>query len=224
MRKRYFCNEITGHIAYIPAMRMLPLFLLPALGGCAKTEAPALPAPPASSAPVASFTLSAGITDIMKYQIDPSADALWDAVGTYVDQRGTVVRQPKSEQEWSAARGHAITIAEAANLLVMDGRRVSVAGHEVEDAGTPGNLNAAQAQEVIDGNRAAFVGFAKALHAVADDMLKAIDQKDAPALMNAGAALDEVCEGCHLKFWYPGQKIPPLPNEAPELKAGSKPL
>jgi hypothetical protein len=34
--------------------------------------------------------------------------------------------------------------------------------------------------------------------------------------MNAGAALDEVCESCHLKFWYPGQHIPPFPDEAPE--------
>ena len=30
------------------------------------------------------------------------------------------------------------------------------------------------------------------------------------------AALDEVCEGCHLKFWYPGQHIPLFPDQAPE--------
>jgi hypothetical protein len=48
-------------------------------------------------------------------------------------------------------------------------------------------------------------------------MLKATDARDASELMNAGAALDEVCEGCHLKFWYPGQHIPRFPNEAPEI-------
>lgn len=155
----------------------------------------------------------------MKYEVDPNADALWDAVGTYVDKHGTVVRQPRSDEEWSAAKGHAIVLAEAANLLLMDGRRVSVGGHEVEDAGTPGNLNAAQAQAAINANRTAFLGFVKALHEVADTMLQAAEAKDANALMNAGAALDEVCEGCHLKFWYPGQRIPRFPDEAPEIGA-----
>jgi hypothetical protein len=155
----------------------------------------------------------------MKYEVDPSADALWDAVGTYVDKHGTVVRQPRSDEEWSAAKGHAIVLAEAANLLLMEGRQVSVGGRDVEDAGTPGNLNAAQAQAAIDANRAAFIGFASALHGVADSLLKATEAKDAGALMNAGAALDEVCEGCHLKFWYPGQRIPRFKDEAPEIGA-----
>ena len=39
--------------------------------------------------PVAPFKLVAGITDIMRHEIDPSADALWDSVGTYVDKKGT---------------------------------------------------------------------------------------------------------------------------------------
>ena len=35
--------------------------------------------------------------------------------------------------------------------------------------------------------------------------------------MTAGETLDSVCESCHLKFWYPGEKIPVLPDQAPEI-------
>jgi hypothetical protein len=47
-------------------------------------------------------------------------------------------------------------------------------------------------------------------------LLKAVEAKDTDAMMEAGATMDQVCEGCHLKFWYPGQKIPRFPDEAPE--------
>jgi hypothetical protein len=119
-------------------------------------------------------------------------------------------------------RGHAIQLAEAANLLMMEGRQVATAGHDVEDSGTPGNLTAVQAQAAIDKDRTVFVGFTQALGDVAAQMVKATEDKNPAALLESGAALDEVCEGCHLKFWYPGQKIPSFPNEAPESGAPAR--
>jgi hypothetical protein len=29
------------------------------------------------------------------------------------------------------------------------------------------------------------------------------------AYLNAGGALDEACEGCHKRFWYPNAPTPP---------------
>jgi hypothetical protein len=89
---------------------------------------------------------------------------------------------------------------------------------KIEDQGTPGNLSAEQSQNLIDANRNSFASFASGLRVVGEQMLKAIDAKNPEDLMEAGAALDEVCEGCHLKFWYPGQRIPRFPNEAPETR------
>jgi hypothetical protein len=189
---------------------------------CAPSPPPPQAAPPPAVKPAVPVKLVAGITDIMRYEVDPSADALWDSVGTYVDKKGTEHRQPHTPEQWAEMRGRAIVLTEAANLLMLDGRQVATAGHEVEDSGTPGNLTAAQAQAAIDQNRQVFLGFAQALGDVAAQMVKATDDKDAAALLDAGAALDEVCESCHLKFWYPGQKIPPLPNEAPESRAAAK--
>jgi cytochrome c556 len=86
----------------------------------------------------------------------------------------------------------------------------------LEDHGTPGNLTAEQSQQAIDANRQTFVSFATALRGVGSELLKAVEAKDTDAMMEAGATMDQVCEGCHLKFWYPGQKIPRFPDEAPE--------
>jgi hypothetical protein len=193
------------------------------IAACTQNPAPqAIAAPTLAAKSAIPFKLVAGITDIMRYEVDPSADALWDSVGTYVDKKGTENRQPHTPEQWALMRGHALRLAEAANLLMMEGRQVAIAGHDVEDSGTPGNLTAAQAQAAIDKDRAVFVGFAQALGDVAAQMVKATGDKNPAVLLESGAALDEVCEGCHLKFWYPGQKIPSFPNEATELGATSR--
>ena len=36
--------------------------------------------------------------------------------------------------------------------------------------------------------------------------LKAIDTKNVEGLSDAGGAIDEACENCHLTFWYPNEK------------------
>ena len=91
-------------------------------------------------------------------------------------------------------------------------------GKQLEDHGTPGNLTAEQAEQAIAADRATFVAFSQALHDVGAALLKAADDRNPQGILDAGETLDEVCEGCHLKFWYPGQKIPAFPDQAPESK------
>jgi hypothetical protein len=182
------------------------------------------PAAISSAAPVgaASTTLLkpvAGISDIMASEVDPSADALWESVGTVVTKSGTKNVYPTADTQWNELRRHAVVLMEAANLLLMEGRRVARQGaQKIEDEGTPGNLSAEQSQKLIEENRASFAALAIALRTVGAQMLEAIEAKNPNALMEAGATLDEVCESCHLKFWYPGQKIPRFPDETTEIR------
>jgi cytochrome c556 len=180
------------------------------LGGCEKTAPP-----PATGASLLKPT--AGIQDIMASMIDPSADFLWESVSSTVTAEGTEEKQPRTEEEWSEVRRHAIILTESANLLLVEGRHVAREGKQLEDHGTPGNLTLEQVEQAIANDRATFVAFGQALHDVGAQMLKAADNKDVQAMMTAGEALDGVCESCHLKFWYPGQKIPLLPDQAPEI-------
>jgi hypothetical protein len=193
------------------------------LAGCQQQVTPKeVAAAPAAIAAIKSPSMLkpvAGISDIMAIEVDPSADALWASVGTVVTKSGTKNNRPTTDKQWDELRGRAVILIEAANLLLLDGRRVAREGvQKIEDQGTPGNLSAEQSQNLIDANRNSFASFASGLRVVGEQMLKAIDAKNPEDLMEAGAALDEVCEGCHLKFWYPGQRIPRFPNEAPETR------
>ncbi len=158
----------------------------------------------------------AGIQDVMAGMIDPAADFLWASVSTTVSGKETVEKQPRTDQEWAEVRRQAIILAEGANLIMMDGRHVVKEGGALEDHGTPGNLTAAESEEAIAKNRGSFLAFAQALRDVGASMLAAADAKNPQGLIDAGDTMDQVCEGCHLQFWYPGQKIPLFPDQAPE--------
>ena len=58
-------------------------------------------------------------------------------------------------------------------------------------------------EKMIAEEPAAWTMFAHAMHDSVMPALKAIDAKDPMALSDAGAAIDQACENCHLKFWYP---------------------
>ena len=205
--------------------------VLAGLAACQKNEVtaavPAVAPAAAPAAPAAAATppyqVMASIQELMDAVIDPSADALWDSVSIIETVKGTVFHQPHTDEEWQEARRHAIALIEGTNLLVMDGRKLVAPGSPVLDQGTSGVLTAEEGQQKLDSQHPTFVQFAKALREAGSQMLTAIDKKDATGMMNAGAAMDGVCESCHLTFWYPNQVIPPLPDDFGKTKAGPKP-
>ena len=169
------------------------------LGGCTQETA----APENSP-----FRLTATIQDLMDNEVDPSADFIWEAVSLVSTPTGTVDKQPRTDEEWAEVRRHAITLVEATNLLVMEGRTVAVPGKKLEDAEIPGNLPAEEIQKAIDGNRAAFVMLAHGLHDTASEALAAVDAKDTNGLELVGEKIDAACEACHETFWYPNSEQP----------------
>ena len=191
------------------------------LAGCAPKQDSSVTAQSGQSTAPAPSPLKpiAGIQDVMAGMIDPAADFLWASVSTTVSGKETVEKQPRTDGEWAEVRRQALILAEGANLIMMDGRHVVKEGSKLEDHGTPGNLTAEQSEQVITENRAAFIGFAQALRDVGRSMLDAADAKNPQGLIDAGDTMDQVCEGFHLKFWYPGQTIPLFPDQAPEEDA-----
>lgn len=174
----------------------------------------------APAAPAASpLKPIAGVQDVMAGMIDPAADFLWESVSTTVEQGKTVEKQPRTDAEWAEVRRQAIVLAEGANLIMMDGRHVVKEGSHLEDHGTPGNLTAEESEQAIAADRGTFIAFAQALRDVGASMLAAADARNPQGITDAGDTMDQVCEGCHLKFWYPGQKIPLFPDQAPEEDA-----
>jgi hypothetical protein len=152
----------------------------------------------------------ATIQELMQAEVDASADLIWDAVESTTSKAGDEEKQPRTAAEWEAVRRNAIVLIEAGNLLTVDGRRISHAPFQAEAAGA---LDSAEIERRVAANRAAFNSYALTLRETGRTMLAAIDAKDPKALVTAGGVLDEVCESCHLTFWYPNQVMPRWPRK-----------
>jgi hypothetical protein len=148
------------------------------------------------------FKPTASIQEIMASMVDPSADAIWDSVGTTVSAKGSEDRQPRTKEEWQQLRRNAITLIESTNLLMMQGRRVVAVGGKLADDGLEGVFSLTEAQRRLDSQHPVFVQFAGALHDDGEKMLKAIDEKNVSAMVEVGTSMDEICESCHTTFWY----------------------
>jgi cytochrome c556 len=60
-------------------------------------------------------------------------------------------------------------------------------------------------QAAIDAQPARFRARSQALAASMDQIIAAAKARDAKKLFDVSGALDQVCEDCHMKFWYPGR-------------------
>ena len=168
---------------------------------CAEKQAALAPGP-ASSAPAASpIKAYATLQELMEYVVDASADAIWESSGFVSDKQGMHDLSPKTDKQWLALRGNVIALIEAANLVMVEGRQVSRAGFAHVE---PGNsLSSKEVAEAIAKDRTTFVGFAQALQQVGIQTLDAVDKRDLDAISALGGAMDEVCESCHKRYWYP---------------------
>jgi hypothetical protein len=144
------------------------------------------------------------VKEIMESIIDPSADALWGAVGTVLDKDGVHELMPKTQEEWLDLRHAAVRIIEGANLLMIKDREAAPAGTKSDAPGV--ELEGPQMTALIKKNRKVFEAFAKSLQGVGVEALRASDNKDGALLMDMGARMENVCESCHQTFWYPAEK------------------
>jgi hypothetical protein len=152
------------------------------------------------------FKPSATIQEIMLAVIDPNVDPIWNSIKTTITAQGIEEIKPTTDEDWAALKLHAITLREASNLLMIEGRKVahptaSTSIHPVE-------LGPEEIEALIAANRPAFIKNAQDLHDVVTLALSAIEAKDVDALESVGGAIDQVCEQCHEQFWYPGDKRP----------------
>jgi hypothetical protein len=141
----------------------------------------------------------------MDSEVDPSADFIWASVSSSVTKQGLEEHRPHTDKEWHELRRRAIVLAEAANLLSISGRRAANGNSTLEEVGP---LDTAAIQKRLDANPVALAGFADGLRSVSLQLLEAIDKRDVAGISNLGGTLDEVCEACHLTFWYPDAPSP----------------
>jgi len=148
---------------------LLGLVLVLSLLACTSKEQ-STPAPPQASA---SFDTQQSIAELMKWVIDPAADAIWDSVSWVSNEKGTKANAPKTQEDWNALRIQAGILVESANLLMLEGR--------AKDQGV-------------------WMQQARNFGLQARKNLKAIEEKNVDKLFEIGGDLDHACESCHLKY------------------------
>ena len=149
------------------------------------------------------------IKDLMLNVVDTNADVVWLSVTTVASDKGLVETRPTTDEEWAKVKGAAITLAEAANLLMIPGRKVAPDDHKSEVPGI--ELEGHEMDALIAKDPQAFYKHARDLYAAAMLAARAADKKDADKVFEVGEAIEHACEGCHRAYWYPNEKIPELP-------------
>ena len=105
--------------------------------------------------------------------LDPAADDVWGASGWIETKDGVVERGPKNNEEWTAVRNRAMTVAEAGNLLMIVPR--------AKDGGQ-------------------WMTFARALVDKGEECVKAADAKSKQRMFDVGAELYQTCLDCHQQY------------------------
>lgn len=158
------------------------------------------------AAPGAELRPTATVEELMRTMVDPAADAIWDAYVIDATADGVVETRPETDSDWTRLRRHAVTLAEATNLLAIEGRRIAAPESRSELPGI--DLHPDAIQELVDEQWELWVESTEGLHATSLTLLSAIEARDLTALLEAGTELDVACEDCHSRFWYPGQSDP----------------
>jgi len=180
-------------------------------------SAPKPTAPPASQSVAVQKTVTGepligpmkavvSVKDLMRYTIDPLADNIFDAVTWDVSKKGTIHVEPRTDDDWEKVRIGAITLAESIYLLKVP-RPFTPPGDVNNSTGpNPPELSPTQIKEKLDKDPVLWEAKIEALRNAALEVFDIANKKDVNGLFEAGEDLDRACEGCHLEYWYPGDR------------------
>jgi hypothetical protein len=133
-------------------------------------------APPPAAAPTVTpppFHTTLTTQQLMGWIIDPTADVIWNSVGTTISAQGTQEHQPRTDEEWATMRNAAAVLIESGNLLMLDARPV---------------------------DKEQWMTVARGMSDAAAKVLEAAEAKDVEAYFDAGGTLYESCVACHSKY------------------------
>jgi hypothetical protein len=116
------------------------------------------------------FRPVATVDEVMDAIVIPSSQAIFDAV---VYSNGELRAAPKTDEDWSSLRIHALAVAEAANLLMLPPR--------ARDNGDWMKMSAALNESAVT-------------------VAKAAEAKDLDGLLKTGGEMYDACTQCHAKY------------------------
>ena len=173
------------------------------------------------------------VKELMKYMIDPVADNIFNAVGSTVNEHGTVDIEPRTDEDWDKIHVGAVSLAEGAYLLKIR-RPFTPPGDENNSMGPQAvELSPAQITAKVERDPVEWNARIEALRNVALEALDVVKRRDVNELWDVGENLDKACEACHRSYWYPGEgaefyqklrrRLEGLGSQSPRGSSGAKP-
>jgi hypothetical protein len=149
------------------------------------------------------------VYDLMKNVVAVQAQVIWDTGNQAQDDQGNPDASKLKSADWGQLVSAGSKLKQAAQSLAQADHIMAAApGQKLDGEGAPGAFGAKQVQSAIDANPKAFRALAQALAVSMDQVVTAAQKKDAAKLFDVSGRLDQICEDCHVQFWYPDQKTP----------------
>jgi hypothetical protein len=164
------------------------------------------PALTSAAAEAPSFTPVLSVKELMEHIVDPIAYWIFDAAVVDVSEKGTVETLPLTDEDWTRVERGALILAESANLLKMPRTMVPPGDESLKKQPGGPELTPAEIAAKVKKDPALWAKHADGLREAALESLKVIKARDAQGLFKVGDKIDKACEGCHLEYWYPGDK------------------
>jgi hypothetical protein len=150
-------------------MRRLSIVIAAAFA-CALPALAQAPKPPLPTAPQRTLL---SVSEVMRHIVNPAAETYWAHTGVIDDEKGSNDRTPTTQAGWDQTVNAAAQVAEAGNLLMMDGR-----------ARDPGP----------------WMKYAQALNAAGLAGMAAASAKDHDKTFEAGGDIYDACFNCHARY------------------------
>lgn len=146
--------------------------------------------------------------ELMKNVVAIQTQVIWDVGNNAQDDAGNPDPKKMKPADWTKAAEAAGKVKAAMQALATAPHVVAAApGQKIDgEGGTPGAFGAKEVQKAIDANPKVFQAFAQQLSHSMDELLAATKTRDAGKLFDVAGRLDQECEACHVKFWYPDEK------------------
>jgi cytochrome c556 len=140
----------------------------------------------------------------MQQQVNPAMMAIWDVGNNALDENGGLDASLLDDAKWA-------TIADNADKLAAAGKQIGGASDFVAAAADnstvgEGEIKMAAVQKHVDGNPDGLKQMGTAFADSATRLDTAARAKDVKTAGDLISGMDQVCESCHLEYWYPEQK------------------
>ncbi|BAV64454.1 hypothetical protein SCLO_1014140 [Sphingobium cloacae] len=147
--------------------------------------------------------------EAMKDVVAPQAQILWDVSNRGMNDEGAPDGSRLTDEDWAKIIAAGASL-EAKATELAETKKIVVArpGETIQDQENPGASTPQQVQAFIDKDPESFSAMAQALAQSGKEFSEAAKQRDAVKLAALSGALDQVCEDCHLRYWYPQQATP----------------